>query len=121
MKHKKKKEREVKRTMNAYHGYLYRSIRDEHPLEGSIIFPIDGNRNRAFFVTNGSSRSNGLKVANEEGCVSHDHTVWFYYRASRREIQNAYAQYDKVYGTSLARNTALSGRVTAYDYGIGNV
>lgn len=120
MKHKKK-EREVKRTMNFYHGYLYRSIRDENPLEGSIIFPIDDRRNGALFVPNGSSRINGLKVVKEEGCVSHDHMVWFYYRASKREIQTAYAQYDKMNGTSLARNTALSRRVTAYDYGIGNV
>lgn len=119
MKHKKKV-REVNRTMRVEHGYLYRSMTDEKPREGSIMFPINDHQRGVYFVANGGSVMNALKVADEEGCVSHDGMVWFYYRASKRELQTAYSEYSKTYSSSM-RNASLTKRVTSHDYGLGNV
>ena len=120
MKHKKNK-REVKRTIGVEHGYLYRSMEDERPLEGSIIFPIYDYQRGVFFIPSGRSEKDRLNVSNEEGCVSHNGMVWFYYRASKREVQKAYSEYNRKYCSSLMRNASLSERVTACDCGIGSV
>lgn len=121
MKHKKKNKREVTRTMRVEHGYLYRSMQDERPIEGSIIFPIYNYQEGVYFIPAGRSASDRLKVSNEEGCVSHNGMVWFYYRASNREVQAAYSEYNKKYCSSSLRNASLTRRVTSYDCGIGCV
>jgi len=119
MKHKKKAV-EVNRTMRVEHGYLYRSMTDEKPREGSIMFPISDHQKGVYFVANGSSIIKALKVADEEGRVSYDGMVWFYYRASKRELQKAYSEYNRTHLSSM-RNATLSKCVTSCDYGLGHV
>ena len=117
MKHKKKKEREVKR--NWIDGYLYKSM-TKGPTKGRVIFPINNDRRLAYFIKDGGTTKDALKVEYEEGRVSYDGTVWFMAVATRRDLQTAYSEYNKRIG-SFAKNGSLTRRVSSSDYGLGTI
>lgn len=93
---------------------------DRCPLKGRVIFPINNDRRLVYFIKDGGTMKDALKVEYEEGRVSYDSTVWFMNIATKRDLQMAYSEYNKRIG-SFAKNGSLSSRVTSYDCGIGIV